>query len=253
MSEADKSSKRVRALFGEIAPKYDFLNNLLSFGLARRWRRVLVAQTLKRVLRVWDGAGRIDILDVATGTGDVIIEIHRQWKKRSKRMMGANLATVGVDFVPEMLELAKKKVANKRIRDVEFIEADGMELPFRNHQFDAVTICFGLRNMVDPARGVAEMARVCRSGGVVAIMEFTPPTLPIFAQLFRFYFHKILPVVGQRIAKNSKNAYSYLPKSVDEFADLEKVLDYMRRAGVDSPRYYTLTFGVLRLFIGRKR
>ena len=249
MSEADKSSKRVRALFGEIAPKYDFLNNLLSFGLARRWRRVLVAQTLKRVLRVWDGAGRIDILDVATGTGDVIIEIHRQWKKRSKRMMGANLATVGVDFVPEMLELAKKKVANKRIRDVEFIEADGMELPFRNHQFDAVTICFGLR-MVDlpRSRWRAFAGRAGRGD-----MEFTPPTLPIFAQLFRFYFHKILPVVGQRIAKNSENAYSYLPKSVDEFADLEKVLDYMRRAGVDSPRYYTLTFGVLRLFIGRKR
>lgn len=242
-TDVDKSPERVRGMFGEIAPKYDFLNNVLSVGLAKRWRRRLVAEVFKRLDA--ETARDLETLDVATGTGDVVIEFQRQQKKREKK--GAKLRTIGVDFVPEMLELARKKAPS-----VEFLEGDGLALPFDANRFDAATISFGLRNMIDPEKGVAEMIRVCRPGGVVAILEFSPTKFPIFAPIFRFYFHRILPLIGRAVARDSSDAYRYLPESVDAFDSPETVLDFMRRGGVAEPIRIPMTFGVLELFIGRK-
>lgn len=252
-SNVDKSPERVQKMFGEIAPKYDFLNNLLSVGLAKRWRRRFVKRVF-RSIGLGKRIDRIETLDVATGTGDVLLEEYRQWKRCSKAIRErADFTAVGVDFVPEMLEIAKEKALKKDCGGVSFIEADGLNLPFHSDRFDAVTIAFGLRNMADPKRGIAEMARVCLPGGLVAILDFEPPRFPIFASLFRFYFHKILPAVGQKIAKNSQDAYNYLPKSVDDFADPERIIRYMRQFGLVHVRRRTMTFGVLALYTGYKR
>ncbi len=243
----DKSKERVRAMFGEIAPKYDLLNNLLSVGLAPRWRRKFVAEVFKRVSTT--DAREIETLDVATGTGDVVLEERRQWTKREQREpQTPSLKTIGVDFTPQMLELAREKA-----RGVEFIEADGCDLPFEDGRFDAVTISFGLRNMTDPGKGVAEMARVCRPGGVVAILEFSPTKFPIFAPIFRFYFHHILPAIGRRVARDKTDAYRYLPASVDAFDSRDVVLEHMRANGLTNASWRGMTFGVLGIFIGEKR
>ena len=233
-------------MFGAIAPKYDFLNNFLSVGLAPRWRRRLVAEVLQRVDAT--GARAIETLDVATGTGDVVVEERRQWSKRARREpQTPPLKLLGVDFTPQMLELARRKAP-----DVEFLEADGCALPIENDRCDAVTISFGLRNMSDPERGVAEMARVCRPGGVVAILEFAPTKFPVFAPIFRFYFHRSLPAIGRRVARDKIDAYRYLPESVDAFDSRDAVLGYMRANGLSNASWRSMTLGVLGLFIGEK-
>ena len=133
----DKSARRVQTMFGEIAPKYDFLNNLLSFGLAKRRRRRFVRTVFARLAERSEVSERLETLDVATGTGDVIAEETRQWTRRklADKLGVREFRPVGVDFVPQMLELARKKVAA-----VEFVEADGCALPFDDERFDAVTI-----------------------------------------------------------------------------------------------------------------
>ena len=268
-TKVDKSPERVRAMFGEIAPKYDFLNNVLSIGLAKRWRKRLVEEVFALLKTRVDPTSPyyveeeaevpfgqsyyyydpIETLDVATGTGDVVIEERRQWETLFKEgeTFANELSILGVDFVPEMLELARKKAPNER-----FEEADGTDLPFESERFDATTIAFGLRNMANPARGVSEMARVVRPGGVVAILEFTPTKFPLFAPIFRFYFHKILPAIGRRVAKDSTDAYKYLPESVEAFDSKERVLEMMRASGISNARAISLTFRVLALYIGTK-
>lgn len=245
----DKSTRRVQTMFNEIAPRYDLLNNLLSFGLAKGWRRRFVKTVFARLAERDAASERLETLDVATGTGDVIAEETRQWTRRklAEKLGVREFRPVGVDFVPKMLELARKKVPA-----VEFLDADGHLLPFDDEQFDAVTISFGLRNMVNPAKGIEEMARVCRKGGVVAILEFSPTKFPLFAPLFRFYFHRVLPLIGEWLMKNRSDAYRYLPESVDAFASPETILEFMRDAGLKTPTRRAMTFGVLGMFIGVK-
>lgn len=245
----DKSAPRVRAMFGEIAGKYDVLNNLLSFGLARRWRRRFVREVFKRLEKRENPPETLATLDLATGTGDVVAEEARQWTRRklAKKLQVKEFYPVGVDFTPQMLEIARKKIPG-----VKFLEADGHNLPFEDAQFDAATNSFGLRNMVDPARAIREMARVCRKGGVVAIMEFSPTKFPLFAQVFHFYFHRALPFVGNRLVKNRSDAYRYLPESVDAFDSPDKILGFMRDAGLENPVHKSMTLGVVRVFYGRK-
>ena len=253
-TQVDKSSARVRAMFGEIAPRYDFLNNFLSVGLAKLWRRRLVSTVFQALSESPGELRSLETLDVATGTGDVIIETHRQWRKHYHQCgRFSGLKTFGVDFVPAMLSLAQDKITRRGLSNVELSEGDGLALPFESNRFDAATISFGLRNMEDPARGIAEMTRVCRPGGVVAILEFSPTSFPIFAPIFKFYFHKILPAIGQAVAKNSKEAYRYLPASVDAFDSADVILEYMRQSGLEDVRHRSMTFGVLGLSIGRKR
>lgn len=157
----DKSARRVKAMFGALAPKYDLLNRSISFGLDRGWRRRCVSA----IFKLWiaekreTSRAKYETLDVATGTGDVVLEERRQWKRKgmARKLGASSFVTIGSDFVPQMLELARAKAP-----DVEFVEADGHALPFEDGRFDAVTNSFGLRNMEDPEKGVAEMARVAR-------------------------------------------------------------------------------------------
>jgi demethylmenaquinone methyltransferase / 2-methoxy-6-polyprenyl-1,4-benzoquinol methylase len=234
----DKSGDRVRSMFGEIAPSYDRMNHLLSLNVDRYWRWRTV-RTLK------PQAGQ-SILDLCTGTGDLALAFHRATSGRSP--------IFGADFCPQMLEIARRKAA-RAIRGglpIEFVEADAQELPFEADRFHIVSVAFGLRNVADTDRGLAEMVRVCAPGGQVAVLEFSEPRWQPFRAIYGWYFRHVLPRIGQWLARNKSNAYHYLPASVGEFPSGEALAKRMRAVGLTSVRYWPLTFGIATLYVGTK-
>lgn len=233
----DKSSDRVRRMFGQIARRYDFLNHLLSLGIDRYWRW--------RTVRIVRPSGTRPILDVCTGTGDLALAYDRA--------AGGSTSIVGADFCHEMLEIAREKAAKRGAASrVIFVEADAQELPVPSNWFQIVCVAFGLRNVADTNRGLAEMTRACAPGGHVAVLEFSTPTLQPFKALYGWYFRNMLPRIGQFFARNSAGAYEYLPASVGEFPQGEALLERMRAAGLTDVRRYPLTLGVSTLYVGRK-
>ncbi len=234
----DKSGERVRRMFAEIAPRYDLLNHVLSLNIDRYWRW----KTLK-LLKLQSG---IPFLDVCTGTGDLAIA--------ASRSLRAETEVVGSDFCAEMLDFARKKqskLAEPR-PNLRFVEADTMELPFADGFFQAVSVAFGLRNVLDTKAGLREMSRVCRDGGTVAILEFSKPNLIGLKQLYEFYFKSVLPRVGNSVAKNSSEAYQYLPQSVSEFPCGEQLANVLREVGLKNVQWRPMTFGVVTLYTGTK-
>ena len=234
----DKSGDRVRQMFAEIAPKYDLMNHLLSLNIDKHWR----AKTL-RILKLNPGE---PVLDVCTGTGDLAIAMSKS--------LGPETVIKGSDFCNEMLEIARVKQGkllpgNSRI---EFLTADTQELPFPENQFQAVTVAFGLRNVAVTEQGLAEMRRVCKVGGRVAVLEFSKPTVFGLSHLYNFYFKHILPRVGQSMSKNKQSAYEYLPQSVQEFPSGEALAEVMRQCGLKDIRMVPMTLGVVTLYLGTK-
>jgi demethylmenaquinone methyltransferase/2-methoxy-6-polyprenyl-1,4-benzoquinol methylase len=234
----DKSETRVRRMFGEIAPRYDFLNHLLSLGVDHYWRW----RTVRAVAPTADGP----ILDLCTGTGDLALAFYH--KSRGQ------VRVVGADFCPEMLEIGRAKGdragANGRLA---FVEADAQKLPFPDHLFQIVSVAFGLRNVADTDQGLREMARVCRPGGRVAVLEFSQPNWQPFKAIYGWYFRHILPRIGQALMRNKSEAYNYLPASVSEFPSGRALVARMEAAGLEGVRFRPLTFGVATLYIGHKR
>jgi demethylmenaquinone methyltransferase / 2-methoxy-6-polyprenyl-1,4-benzoquinol methylase len=231
----DKSAARVRRMFGEIAPRYDLLNHLLSFNADRYWRW----QTVRRAVPLGDGP----ILDLCTGTGDLALAYARR----------TNAPIVAADFCHEMLVIGQKKAAAARLADrVRFVEADAERLPFADSTFQLVSVAFGLRNVTNTDRGLSEMARVCRPAGKVAVLEFSRPRRWPLSSLYRWYFRAVLPRIGQTLARNSSSAYQYLPQSVGEFPVYEQLAARMESAGLEQVTYVPLTFGVATLYIGYK-
>ena len=231
----DKSPEKIRRMFGSIAPWYDFLNRLLSLRLDVSWRRRCTDRLLAAATTV-DGP----ILDVCTGTADLALTL---WKRQRERKV------FGIDFSPEMIDIGKKKARNT---DIELSVGDALNLPFADESFAAVCVAFGLRNVGDTDRGLAEMVRVCKPDGVVAVLEFSMPTLPIFSGLYRFYFRKVLPRIGQWLTKNREDAYIYLPESVLQFDDPQHLAEHLRAAGLADVEVRSLTFGTVTLQIGRR-
>ena len=233
----DKREDRIRRMFGHIAPSYDFLNHLLSLNIDRWWRRTTT--------RLVPPAGSAPILDLCTGTGDLALAYDRAAQGR--------VPIVGADFCPEMLRLAEVKAsragASVRIR---FLEADAQHLPFPNDEFQITTVAFGLRNVTDTDQGLAEMVRVTRPGGKVAILEFSQPRGWLFGRLYRCYFRNVLPLIGQVISRSQDNAYRYLPASVLEFPDGEALAERLRRHGLVDVHFHPLTFGIATLYVGTK-
>jgi demethylmenaquinone methyltransferase/2-methoxy-6-polyprenyl-1,4-benzoquinol methylase len=233
----DKRETRIRTMFGHIAPSYDFLNHLLSLNIDRWWRW--------RTTRLVPPQGDAPILDLCTGTGDLALAYDRA--------AGRKVPIVGADFCHPMLERAGQKAgragAAERIR---FIEADAQKLPFPDDTFQISTVAFGLRNVTDTDRGIAEMVRVTRPGGRVAILEFSQPRGRVFGTLYRFYFRRVLPFIGQLISRSEESAYRYLPQSVMEFPDGEALAERLRRHGLTDVRWLPLTFGIATLYIGVK-
>lgn len=253
----DKQPQRIQTLFGEIAPRYDFLNHLLSAGVDRYWRW----KTVRRSTVPTSGDSMPEtrtraILDVCTGTADLALAYARHLKKIARRSgEDANrYRVVGTDFCEPMLEIGRRKVAAAGCAGhlVGLRVADTLHLPFKAEQFDLVSVAFGLRNVADTDAGIAEMARVCRIGGRVAILEFTMPRGRLIGSLYRFYFRSILPKIGQWFARNRQEAYGYLPASVGEFPQYEALLARMEGAGFSQLRFYPMTFGIATLYLGTK-
>jgi demethylmenaquinone methyltransferase / 2-methoxy-6-polyprenyl-1,4-benzoquinol methylase len=233
----DKSSDRVRRMFGQIAGRYDFLNHLLSLGIDHYWRW--------RTVRLVPPSGSLPILDVCTGTGDLALAYDNAAGKKTP--------IVGGDFCHEMLEIARQK-ATRAAADsrITFIEADAQDLPVPSDAFQIVCVAFGLRNVADTDRGLAEMTRACAPDGHVAVLEFSTPTWQPFKAVYGWYFRNVLPRLGKFFARGSEDAYEYLPTSVGEFPQGEALAERMRAAGLTDLRRYPLTFGVATLYVGKK-
>ena len=235
MYKLSEKGERIREMFDTIAPRYDFLNRLLSLGIDRRWRRFAVSQIQA------PPEGRV--LDIATGTGDVALEVARQ--------TSADIMIVGADVSREMVEIGKQKVAASPYAGrITFEIAPCEELPFPDEQFDAVTIAFGIRNVVDRLQGLKEMHRVLTPGGRAIILEFSTPISPVFRAIYLFYFLKVLPAIGGLFSKQS--AYRYLPDSVMEFPSREEFKALMAQAGFRNPRHFDLTGGIASVYVGEK-
>ena len=233
----DKSADRVQRMFGEIAPKYDLLNHLLSLNVDRYWRWRTV-----RLLRPQPGQ---PILDVCTGTGDLAFAFYRGTR-------GA-VPIVAADFCPEMLEIAERKKRRAGMGDqLTFQQADTQELPFQDNSFQIVSVAFGLRNVTDTQRGLAEMVRVCGPGGRVAVLEFSLPLWRPFRAVYGWYFRTLLPRVGQWVARSRENAYHYLPESVGEFPAGEALAERMRAAGLADVKLHPFALGIATLYVGVK-
>jgi len=155
--------------------------------------------------------------------------------------------------VPEMLEIARKKSVKRKVADrIEFVEADSQQLPFASDHFDLVTVSFGLRNITDTDKGLAEMVRVASPGGRVAVLEFSRPRGKVLGPLYQWYFRRVLPRVGNLLAKNDDSAYKYLPESVLTFPDGEQLAEKMRQHELRDVWFKPLTFGIATLYVGRK-
>ena len=227
--EADK----VQAMFGAIAGRYDLLNSLLSFGIDKLWRKEAVRHIVK--------AQPEAILDVATGTADLALALKKALP---------NAEVIGVDFAEEMLSFGRTKAAKANL-DVPLIQGDGLNLPFEDNRFDAVSIAYGIRNFSDRQKGLEEFYRVLKPGGTLAILEFPPPPKGLFGRLFRVYFLGISPYIAGFISGH-KDAYEYLGESVLNFPPPEELAAMMKEAGFDKIRFHMQTYGVSALHLGEK-
>lgn len=239
------ASARVRDMFTRIAPRYDFLNHLLSFSLDNVWRR----RTAKRFLHI---LRRPDarILDLCCGTGDLAFALDRARASALREAQNTRAQILGSDFVEPMLVRAREKADTGR-RAVVFAAADALHLPFPDATFDLITMAFGFRNLANYEYGLREFARVLKPGGELGILEFTEPSSGPMAGLFRFYFKNILPRIGAAVSGNSE-AYAYLPKSVSKFPSPPELSALMEKCGFRDVRIASWNFGSVILHSARR-
>ncbi len=237
VSEADASSK-VRAMFTQIAPRYDLLNHLLSLQLDRLWR----ARTARRMQATLDQPGAL-ALDLCCGTGDLGFALARSGKGR----------IIGADFAHTMLVRAKEKSAAQAASSdqsatspMPFFEADALRLPFASASFDLVATAFGFRNLANYEGGLREIQRVLKPGGTIAILEFTEPPEGLWGDFYRWYFCKVLPKIGGLIS-GERSAYTYLPKSVARFFRPSELAALLASVGYQSVDYRVWTLGIVAL------
>jgi len=232
-----KEPARIAGMFDAIAARYDTLNHLLSGGLDRRWRRLAI--------RELGLTGRERVLDVCTGTADLAIEA-------ATSRHGHAGTVVGLDFAGEMLHLGLVKIRRAGLESrVHLARGDATSLPIPDASFDAATVAFGIRNVVDPDRACRELWRVLRPGGRLAILEFGMPRQPVLASLYRWYFRAVLPRIGRLISRHS-DAYSYLPASVEAFPSGGGFADRLQVAGFSQVRFVPLMLGVVYLYTARR-
>jgi demethylmenaquinone methyltransferase/2-methoxy-6-polyprenyl-1,4-benzoquinol methylase len=226
-------AKQVHGMFSGIAGRYDLLNAILSLGIDRSWRR--------EAARAGFENGAQLVLAVATGTGDLAFALKRY---------APQAQVTGLDFVAEMLEQARRKATGRGV-DIHFIEGDALALPFPDGTFDLLTIAYGLRNLASVDAGLAEFQRVLRPGGRLVILEFPPPPRGFFGWLYRFYFSRVVPVVGGLVS-GSRGAYTYLPDSVSVFMPPGMLADRLAAAGFTDVRYRLQSFGISAIHIADK-
>jgi demethylmenaquinone methyltransferase/2-methoxy-6-polyprenyl-1,4-benzoquinol methylase len=233
LNPKDKAAK-VREMFGEIAPRYDFLNHALSLNIDKRWRRFVIS----KVADVLTKPGAL-ALDLCCGTADLSLEL------------GTLAQTIGIDFCHPMLKIGLEKVRTSKL-PIALAEGDALQVPMADESVDVVTMAFGLRNLESVTGGIEEIYRLLKPNGRGAILEFSHPQIPVFKHLFQFYFMKLLPRIGNAIS-GSNFAYQYLPDSVKQFPDQKRLADMMKMVGFSNIEYYNLFGGVAALHLGDKK
>ena len=226
---------QVREMFNSIAPAYDVMNRMMTFGIDRVWRRKAVD-----MLRTYNPRR---ILDVATGTGDLAFLIEERLNPD---------ALLGIDLSEGMLAVAREKAVQRGVADrVSFVIEDCLSLSLPDNIYDAITVAYGVRNFENLKQGFAEMYRVLSPGGVLCVIELSTPEHFPMRQLYKFYTYTIIPLVG-RIVSRDKQAYTYLPRSVAAVAQGEEMLDIFRSVGFKNCRLRRLTFGACTIYLGEK-
>lgn len=229
-----REAKNIQTMFNMIAPTYDVLNRLISFGLDRSWRKKAVTQLETNKESI--------VLDIAAGSGDSTLEVV---KRRPKLI-------VATDFALSMFDVFQQKLHNEVFsQTITFTACDALSLPFRDRSFDGTIVAFGVRNFTDKLLSLQEMHRVLKSGGVSVILELTEPINPIIMQLYKLHTRILIPLLGKLISKN-KSAYHYLPDSIEKFPDNNEFLTMMRQAGFIHSKTVALALGTATIFVGRK-
>ena len=222
-------------MFDHIAPKYDLLNQVLSLGIHKGWRR----KTVKKLAALKPKV----VMDVATGTGDLAIEVVKQLKPDK---------VYGVDISAGMMKLGEQKVKEKGLDQIiSFQLGDSENLPFEHNTFDAITVGFGVRNFAHLELGMKGMYNTLKPGGMLAVLEFSKPRKFPMKQLCNFYYRFILPLIG-RIVSSDKRAYTYLPESIQAFPEGNAFLEVMKSTGFKDVKWHPLTFGVASIYVGTK-
>ena len=228
-------TEQVRQMFDSIAPAYDFMNRAMTMGIDIWWRKLAVKR-LKRLRPT-------RLLDVATGTGDFAIQLHRSLQPQH---------ITGIDLSQGMLDEAKRKVKEKGLeKDISFEQGDCMALPMQDEAFDAVTVAFGVRNFEHLLQGYREMARVLKPGGMLCVLELSTPTNPIIRWFYDLYTLHIIPAIGT-IKSGDKSAYRYLPQSIAAVPQGDDMLQLMREAGLRDTAFKRLTLGVCTIYTAFK-
>ena len=226
--------EQVTKMFDAISNEYDGLNRVISFGIDVKWRN--------KVVDIVGKTNPDSILDIATGTGDLAINLAKT----------KALKIIGLDISDGMLEVGRKKIEKLQLNNtIEMVLADSEKMPFEENSFDAITVAFGVRNFENLERGLAEFFRVLKPDGVVIILEFSKPRYFPMKQFYLFYFFKILPFIGRLVSKDS-SAYSYLPESVMAFPDDQKFLSVLQNTGFSKTSQKRLTFGIATIYIAQK-
>ncbi len=230
----DSKKEQVANMFNRIAGKYDFLNHFLSLGIDKLWRKNAVNEL--RALKPKR------ILDIATGTGDLAIDALALNPEQ----------IIGADISENMLEIARQKIARKGLSSVLSVQkGDSENLSFKEGEFDAVMVAFGVRNFENLEKGLSEMFRVLRSGGKTVILEFSRPSAFPFKQVYEFYFRNILPVLGRNVSQD-KEAYAYLHRSVSGFPDGADFIQLLEGAGFRNTKFRPLSLGICTIYTGFK-
>ena len=225
---------QVEEMFDNISGRYDLLNHLLSANIDKIWRR----NAIKKLKHFQPDT----ILDIATGTGDFAIA--------ATKISGVKVT--GIDISEGMLKVGRRKIGKKGLTGyIELLKADSENLPFGNDLFDAAIVGFGVRNFENLGKGLSEILRVLKPGGVFFILEFSKPKNTPFKQFYNFYFTRILPLVGRMVSKDT-NAYTYLPESVNEFPDGERFLTILAEVGFVKNRCFSQTFGIASVYEAHK-
>jgi len=230
----EKQKEQIRRMFNSIAHRYDFLNHFLSLGIDRRWR--------KRLVKLAEPAKPELILDVATGTADLAIELAKLKPRK----------ITGVDISERMLEFGQEKLNKLKLDEIIFLKhTDAEKLPFSDRSFDLVTVAFGVRNFENLQKGLKEINRVLRKGGNIAVLEFSMPRHFPVKQLYKFYFRFLLPRLGRWISRDP-GAYSYLPESVETFPHGKAFAKELEKAGFAKVIIRPLTFGIASIYMAEK-
>ncbi|AEB27397.1 Ubiquinone/menaquinone biosynthesis methyltransferase UbiE [Francisella cf. novicida Fx1] len=232
----EEKQKKVAGVFHSVAAKYDLMNDLMSFGIHRIWKKQTIA---KSGVRKGD-----NVLDLAGGTGDLAYKFCQ--------MVGQQGKVILSDINSSMLEIGKEKLTNKGcVGNIEYVQANAECLPFPDNYFDCITISFGLRNVTDKEKALASMCRVLKPGGRLLVLEFSKPIIPLLSKVYDEYSFKALPFLGKIITQDAES-YKYLAESIRKHPDQQTLKQMMYDAGFDNVEYQNMTGGIVALHIGYK-